>query len=177
MTTAGYHTLEDRDNVDEIETDGPQKCKRKDAWLGDGYYFWDTEIEWAHDWGKQYSEYMIFEGTIEINEVTFDLVGNVSHKIFFRKIYEELKDKGYFAKGMKVNVPNLLEYLKKHTKFLEKYNSIRSEHPTKSELTITYGGKLNEYLSLGDTVQICLITKKNLISQSFKVVYPQKYVA
>ena len=40
----GYHTVEDRDNPDEIEADGPFKCTRGDAWLGPGYYFWDSKI-------------------------------------------------------------------------------------------------------------------------------------
>lgn len=34
MLTIGYHTLEDRDNVDEIENFGPIKCTNKAAWLG-----------------------------------------------------------------------------------------------------------------------------------------------
>lgn len=32
-----YQTVEDRDNPDNIEAEGPFKCTRKDAWLGEYY--------------------------------------------------------------------------------------------------------------------------------------------
>ena len=43
MTIIGYHTLEDRGNPKEILESGPKQCFRADAWLGHGYYFWDTD--------------------------------------------------------------------------------------------------------------------------------------
>ena len=40
-----YQTLENRNNPDQIEEQGPFLCNRKSAWLGEGYYFWDSFIE------------------------------------------------------------------------------------------------------------------------------------
>lgn len=34
-----FQAVKDLDNPDEIEQNGPFKCRRKDAWLGEGYYF------------------------------------------------------------------------------------------------------------------------------------------
>ena len=36
-----YQTLENRSNPDQIEEQGPFLCRHKNAWLGEGYYFWD----------------------------------------------------------------------------------------------------------------------------------------
>ena len=47
-----YQTVEDRNNPSEIETEGPFLCVRNNAWLGRGYYFWDTFVELAHWWGN-----------------------------------------------------------------------------------------------------------------------------
>ena len=49
MIVTGYYTLENKDNFDEIEVDGPFDCTHKGAWLGTGSYFWDTNIDWAHE--------------------------------------------------------------------------------------------------------------------------------
>ena len=47
-----YQTLENRDNADEVERDGPFLCNRKNAWLGTGYYFGDTFVELAGGGGR-----------------------------------------------------------------------------------------------------------------------------
>ena len=47
MVVEGYQTLEDKDNLDEVELDGPFPCRHKGAWLGFGSYLWDTRVDWA----------------------------------------------------------------------------------------------------------------------------------
>lgn len=175
MLTTGYHTLEDQDNVDYIEEQGPIKCATKAAWLGEGYYFWDANIEWAHGFGRSryIDNYMIFEAEIVLNNETYDLYGNVSHKIEFKELYEALKNHSYF-KGQELTVPKLIEYMKRKLDF--PYNSIRAADNPKSQYTLSFGGKLREFMYLNERVQICLITKKNLSSPSFRVIYPEDYI-
>ena len=175
MITKGYHTLEDRDNVNYIEEWGPRPCTKKNAWLGDGCYFWDGDIDWAHDWGKKnYKEYMIFEGNITIDENTYDLVGNILHKKEFYSAMQVLLDSGHFKSLDSVKVSGVIEYLKKFIGF--KYNSIRSvDYPSRA-LTVSFGGNHNEFMYLNERVQICLITKNNLSLQTFRVIHPEKYV-
>ena len=48
-----FQAIKDLDNPDEIEQNGPFKCRREDAWLGEGYYFWDSFVELAHWWGRE----------------------------------------------------------------------------------------------------------------------------
>jgi len=173
MLTIGYHTLQDRDNVDDIENSGPIKCTTKAAWLGHGYYFWDYNMHWAHNFGKsRYGEsYMIFEAEIALNQETYDLYGNVRHKMEFKELWDELKENGYFEIGEEITVPKLIEYLKRYIGF--SYSSIRAADTPDRESRISYGGKRDEYLILNERVQICLITKKNLSLQSFRVIYPE----
>jgi len=175
MLTKGYHTLEDRDNVDEIEEWGPKPCKRNSAWLGDGYYFWDGDIYWAHDWGKKsYTRYMIFEGEITIDENTYDLVGNILHKKEFWHIIQELVNSGFFKSFQMVTVPKVIEYIKRHAGF--DYNSIRAADYPHKAFKISFGGANKEFMYLNERVQICLINKKNLSLQSFKVIFPEEYL-
>ncbi len=80
-----YQTLEDRDNRDDVEASGPFICKRADAWLGDGYYLWDTNIQWAHEWGmnsfkRNGKEYLIGKCQVDTNNNCFDLVGSVANQ-------------------------------------------------------------------------------------------------
>ena len=42
-----FQTLEDRNNPDEVESQGPFICTNN-PWLGKGYYFWDTFLDLAH---------------------------------------------------------------------------------------------------------------------------------
>lgn len=174
MLTIGYHTLEDRNNVDHIEEWGPQQCTRINAWLGDGYYFWDGDIYWAHDWGKNYSKgYLVFSGEILINENTYDLVGNVLHKKEFYEVINIMKNEGYLKSLQNVTVAKVIEYLKRYIGF--EYNSIRAADYPRSAFKVSFGGKNGEFMYLNERVQICLITKKNLSLQSFRAIFPEEY--
>jgi hypothetical protein len=172
MLTIGYHTLQNRDNVDEIENSGPTKCTTKVAWLGHGYYFWDSDIEWAHRFGKsRYKEdYLIFEAEIAINQDTYDLYGNVSHRIEFREAWKLLKESGYIDSIENIRVADVLEYLKKLSKF--HYNSIRAADNPDRQNIIYFGGQKGEFMYINERVQICLINKTNLSLSSFRIVYP-----
>lgn len=174
MQVTGYHTLQDRGNPEEIELNGPQACYRSNAWTGHGYYFWDTEINWAHEWGKQdptkqKTGYMIFESQLLVNENTFDLFGNVAHQKEFLTCVKIMRDNAY----QNVNVPNVIEFLKRHTDFA--YNSIRSFDDPRPQ-ALRYNNNRKEQISLNKRVQICLIDKTNLILGSFKVIFPKKYL-
>ena len=74
-----YQTLEDKSNVDYVEENGPFICERRDAWLGRGYYYWDTFVDNAHLWGKKIynsnnKDYMICLSKVEFsNENVYDL--------------------------------------------------------------------------------------------------------
>lgn len=52
-----FQTVKDLDNVDQLEQQGPIFCDSNSAWLGHGYYFWDSEIDLAHWCGKVHCQY------------------------------------------------------------------------------------------------------------------------
>ncbi len=151
MVIIGYHTLEDRGNPDEILKDGPQKCNRQDAWFGHGYYFWDTEIKWAHRWSK--IPYMIFEASIVIDENTFDLLGNVQHCKDFEDSAKLLNDRLKKSNKRIATAPEIIEYMKRHTSF--PYNSIRGYDEPKPERYF-FRNQSQESFYLNKRVQVCL---------------------
>ncbi len=176
MIIKGYHTLEDRDNYLQVEFNGPGKCIDKRAWLGHGYYFWDSDIDIAHTWGKNcYGQecYYIFEGDITIDDETFDLYGRVTHKMELIAAYDAIIASGLLDEDS-ITVSDIIEYLKKIGAF--PYTAIRAADIPKRHFKISFGGKRGEYMIANERVQVCLIVKKSLNLQSFRCIYPEEYV-
>ena len=178
MRVTGYQTLEDLDNIDEVETNGPYKCTRGDAWLGHGYYFWDTDIYWAHDWGRNSYEkrekgYIICQAEIDLNEEVFDLTGNVGHQLELSEALKILRNDPKMKGKPNPTIPSLIEFLKQNTNF--PYSAIRAhDNPPGKVLEVDFTNKRKEYIVIQSRVQICLINKRNL-NLPFEVHYPKKY--
>ena len=58
----------------------PILCTDVNAWAGEGHYFWDTDEELAHKWGRAhyFGNYVVVRGEAEIDETCFDLLGRVA---------------------------------------------------------------------------------------------------
>jgi len=180
----GYHTIEDRGNPDEIESEGPFLCKREDAWLGNGYYFWDTKFEWAHQWGeKAYKTkgYVICRADLEdAPSVMYDLFGNVAHQEEFEEMIELLKADRSYSRA-KPLVSEILAFLQRQNLF--PYRGIRAADNYNKVIEVDFrpprSAKKPEnrpYMRVGQRVQICLIEKSNLTLRNFTIVYPEKYL-
>lgn len=180
-----YQTLEDRDNPDDVENHGPFKCTRMGAWLGEGYYFWENYIDFAHLWGKnggyEATGYLICQADAKIDDNCFDLYNNLLHREEFLKILELLKESG-IIKRETVLVGEVISFFKKKGKF--KYNAIRAEGndtlQNKIEISsfikrIKFTSNSRAYLELMPQIQICLLEKNALSLQNFSIVYPEKY--
>jgi hypothetical protein len=177
MIIEAYQTLEDRDNIDEIEMEGPYKCNRSDAWLGNGYYFWDTNMHWAIGWGEtSYNnrgmDFVIARCNLDLSNC-FDLLGNVQHQV---DLIECIK---VFRASMKIKatreplIPELIEFLKRNELF--PYNSIRSSDNPDSK-SFLYVSNRNNFVVVNQRVQVCVIKKRNVLLRPFKVIYPEKYL-
>ena len=180
MIITAYQTLENRDNIDEIETDGPYICSRKDAWLGSGYYFWDSNIAWAISWGKNsyekfQKEYVIGRCQLDLSQYCFDLFGNVAHQIDLKEVIEVMKRSGKIRSGHRLIMPNIIEFLKVNGLF--PYRSIRIGD-TPSSMHVHFSGQetKREYMLVNQRVQICVIERKGVILHPFDVIYPEKYL-
>lgn len=181
-----YQTLEDRCNYDYIEQNGPFKCTNKNAWLGHGYYFWDSFIENAHWWGSEgacyKNGYIICESDFNLDEKKcFNLVDNPDHLDQFNNAKRILIEKGLYAQD-KTNVARVIEFIKEIIKVF-KYEAIRS-YPVNSispkskfiNRTSFKSGKTSfQYLDSTPAIQICFYLKKSLNLRGYKIVYPSEY--
>ena len=168
-----YQTLENRNNPDQIEEQGPFLCNRKSAWLGEGYYFWDSFIENAHWWGLEgyKNNYVICESTFELDEdKCFNLVDNPEHL----KLFEFTKKALIEQQIHNLIVPRVIEFLKQRENF--KYEAIRANGiNSKNEYRTSFVINGHQYLESFPAIQICFLTKNALNRKGFKIVYPEEY--
>lgn len=186
----GYHTVEDRNNPEVILMEGPFRCEREDAWLGHGYYFWDTNILWAHDWGVQNCNkrkspwkggYVICQADIENSpEVLFDLVGNVQHQMEFEEMIKLLEaDESY--QQQRPLVAEVILFMAERGFF--PYKCIRAADNPPKIVEIDFRPPRNQahpsdrpHMRIGQRVQICLLEISDLTLQDFSIVFPEKYL-
>ena len=174
-----YQTIIDSGDPDKIERDGPIKCSSSDAWLGIGYYFWDSFIDLAHHWGKTHcnGNYVICKATENYSEEElYDLINNPEHIIQFRGITEALMAK-YSKSKKQLTVPFIIEYLKSIGVF--SYKAIRacgigSFYAFTYNIVFSTGHKA--FLESLPAWQICILEKQSVLSGSYKIVYPQHYI-
>lgn len=177
-----YQTLTDRGNPDQIETDGPFICNKPDAWLGRGYYFWEYFIKNAHWWGKENlkTNYIICEATYTRDEKCLDLMDNPDHISYFNESLEILKEQGLYKEGQ-TTVAHVIEYLRRIKKF--PFHATRvlgtRSRSQQSEYTnvIQFNAQHCAVLDLCPPIQICFYSKKALHTSSYKIVFPEEYIA
>ena len=191
MEVTIYQTIELREGQsdEEIVSEGPFICTADDAWLGEGYYFWDTDKSLAHAWGtsrKKFKEkYVITQAKITPQGNWFDLQGNVAHRLMFSKIIEYLIEKNpHYSIHNPPPLKAVLEAIDSQTSLRKKYQGIRLMHVQsfKSEKDVTIlpnaipvkeDGPWKIVLNK-DHIQICLFQKDSLGLADYKVVYRTK---
>lgn len=173
-----YQTLDDNGNYDEVRQHGPYECCRNDAWLGDGYYFWDTFIENAHWWGEKgyKGKYIVCRAKYNLeNDSCFDLVGNTSDLEDFRTICGKMKECGSF--GDDIIVADVIALLRKTPNF--NYKAVRAPSTNakndNGEYSIRYkkGCNNRQRLDLIPLIQICLFNNEMSYLKEFDIVYPE----
>ena len=179
MIVEAFQTLEDLDNIDHIETEGPFECKRSGAWLGFGYYFWDTNMDWAIAWGinayeKINKEYVIGRCKINLGLDCFDLVGNVQHQIDLREVIDVMIKSKKIKNTDEAIVPNVILFMKANNLFT--FKSIRAADMHSKIVGLQFKKDKKEYMVINQRVQICVIEKKDVLLRPFSVIYPEKYL-
>lgn len=175
-----YQTLENRENPDEIESDGPFPCNRNDAWLGPGYYFWDTFIELGHWWGKKSynGNYMVCEAICnDDSNQFFDLAGgNMEHLKEFKE-YAQILLKQY----PNFTVSKIIEHMKRYSGAFF-YAAIRVYAVGSSNCDeilsnnrVKFVLKYPSYLDMTPSIQVCIIDKKKINLRNYLIVYPEEY--
>lgn len=179
MVVVAYQTLEDRDNIDEIEFEGPYICRHHGAWLGHGYYLWDTNFDWATDWGlhaytKYGLEFVIGKCQVDLSKSCFDLVGSVAHQQSFLECIEVMIESGKIKNQAEAIVPNIIQFMKDQQIF--DYRSIRASDMYPKIVELKFRKEKQEYMVINQRVQICVIVKKDVLLHPFSVIYPEKYI-
>lgn len=178
-----YQTVEDRGNPEYIQAKAPFLCTREDAWLGHGYYLWDSFLINAHWWGETIypkEGYVIVKFEAERNEKILDLYSKPEQILVFKEIVDELKKQSLLDERSTVSM--IIEYLKKHTKFLAQYEAIRvfgkySKRYDKIEkMFFSESSSKKQYLDLSPAIQICLFKKTSLNLSKGKIIHPIEYL-
>jgi hypothetical protein len=118
-----HHTCSSSGDKDSIIENVPflSKYKPEDKimpYLGEGYYFWDYNLEYAMVWGESHysNKYFILECEVNIDcddETYLDLVGNRKHLVGFVSLLMEfnlIHEEG--TKG--IDLCYIIEYLRKY---------------------------------------------------------------
>lgn len=176
MIVTGYQTLEDKDNIDVIELEGPFECTHRGSWLGTGAYLWDTNIKWAHEWGnigyqKREKNYVIAQTQLNLEHECFDLLGSVSCQQDLIECIDVMIASGKIKDAKQAVIPNLIHFMKEIGIFT--YSSIRAADIHKGIMRLKFRGDRKEYSIIGQRVQICVIKRKDVILQPLKVVFPE----
>lgn len=180
-----YQTLENRENPEYVEQHGPFKCINPTAWLGHGFYFWDSHIQLGHWWGSQVhgDSYIICSCNATLDNTCWDLHGNGDHRLEFietckRMINERL------TTAEKLLVPHVITFMVKENIF--PYKAIRALSmnvvgfkqlkDSTHVFRVKFYKKNHSYLDLYPPVQVCLLEKRALSLHKYLVVYPDEYV-
>lgn len=177
-----YQTLEDRDNVDYVEANGPFLGNVRDRWLGKGYYFWDTFIDAAHYWGfvsykVKGKDYIIAKSEVDIPKNMLLNLLEPEHLVMFANWRDS------YAKtfpGSKVTVEKVITHAEKLMGGNFPYSAIKAEFKDcfsykeyQDRIYPYLAGKA--YLDLKPPVQICIRDRSIIGINNFKVVFPIEY--
>ena len=164
-------------NVDVVEVNGPFSCHRKDAWLSQGYYFWE-HVDLAHTWGiVTYSgNYIIGCLIIEYEEEELlDLV-DTNTLNSFEEAYNMLCEKYV---NQNITVAFVIEYLRKNTRV--SWKAVRSlfdnsfnvkKNPILDKgVPVSNKKQYGQQLNLRPQIQRCILDKSLFEGIPFSIFY------
>ena len=175
-----YQTLEDRYNVDYVESHGPFLGDIRATWLGKGYYYWDTFINSAHFWGwSSYARfnknYIIAKTELTLpQERTLNLLDPNDLKKFSTWIEEfelTFPDKKVTIEKVITHIQNIMGNSFPYVAIKAQFND--SINNSQYQRRIYPNGRA--YLDLQPAIQICIFDKTIIGPNNFKVIYPPNY--
>lgn len=183
MNTIGHHTCANRNGNTYILQNAPfpsefNKEANKIPFLGGGYYFWDTNPDAAHFWGKSHykENYSIFECVLNIEDNKFlDLVGSRKDMIKLRELIDKFSKK---IVGGNLSLGEILELFKKINNLYPNFfnydalRAIDSSTPKRNEDIIYFNNNKKHYIDLCPRLIICLYRKNPVLLRSPKIIFP-----
>lgn len=126
-----YHTQE----AQYLRLTKPMLCKRKDAWLGIGYYFWnDVEdaIRWGNDAKKKTGSFDIYESLINCENV-LDTVFNEQHYQLWLTQIEKIGKHWLIKTGQKLTINQMNDRLREKAVWNEVDGILFQDLPQKND--------------------------------------------
>ena len=177
-----YQTLEDRDNVDYVEANGPFPGDQRDRWLGEGYYYWDSFIDAAHYWGYvsyecKGKDYIIAKSEVNIPQDKLLNLLEPEQIVMFTKWIDS------YARtfpNSEATVERVLNHAETIMGSRFPYIAIKAEfkncfkYREYQERIYPYHGS-KAYIDLKPPVQVCIRDKSIIGADNFKVIYPLEY--
>ncbi|MFN8293091.1 MAG: hypothetical protein U0T72_05160 [Chitinophagales bacterium] len=127
-----YHTQERRN----IRLKAPVVCEREDAWLGDGYYFWDDVVDaeqWGHNSKRETGYFEVYKAEILIDNF-LDTVFNEAHYRFWISQVEKAAEQIRRKTGLKPTIKEVNEYFKERAIWSEVDGIIFQDIPEKDNI-------------------------------------------
>ena len=175
MKTKIQHTCQTKGGAEKVLKEAPflaknDPKKNKFQFLGEGYYFWDDNIEMANIWGKFHikNDYFIVEMDLEFSSnECFDIVGNRKHQQLIFKAFELMKKRGYNKSHWQLsNIINFLKRLSKKDKKVFPFLMVRAIDyvPRKQykKMKLHFIRDNNHYTIVNPKMVICVFNKKSL---------------
>lgn len=192
IKTIGHHTIEKTgEAVAERLSVGPVfstvldragNSKPKPPFAGDGYYFWEDNIEAADWWGlvhyrRRGKDYRVFKIDLELSYETgvfLDLIGNRQHIEFMAELIRKTKQNipctdwkfhqfiAYFRKTAERN-PRLFPYK------MMRFNDAKLNPKIQEPLTLTESESSSKFLLLNPFYIVCVfeLSELNLATFAF----------
>jgi hypothetical protein len=157
-----FHTQENR-GTNKLQ--GPVKCIRDDAWLGDAFYFWQNEED-AKMWGetskRKTGHYDVYKCNIDCENV-LDTVFNEEHYNFWIKKIELVAKIITKKTRCKPTIKELNTYFKERGDWNEVSGIMFQDLPNKEYYTIIKPIKYGEkqiYFTYRKRIQLALYNKE-----------------
>ena len=172
--------MEDRDNVDYVEANGPFLGNIRNRWLGKGYYYWDSFINSAHFWGMVSYVYYNKHYIIAKSELTLppNQTLNLLEPSDLQKLITWIEEYKQTFSTESTTIEKVLTHAQNIMGATFPYIAIRAlfiDCINKKEYQnrISLNGKA--YLDLQPPIQVCIRDKTVIGKDNFKVIYPANY--
>lgn len=150
----------------------------KKPFLGEGFYFWDFDIDQAKSWGQTHykNNFFVFQANLNIDdEILLDLAGNRQQMVYFAQLIERFKRNHINVEQWKIGA--FIEFLKVFRKkdyTIFPFEAVRAEDylaAGKSSVKKYFFNEKNHYTNLNARFVICFFILNDIPSQDKSIAF------
>lgn len=177
-TYIGHHTCSQGGGYKKVLEDSPflSQWPKEDSddprqpYLGQGYYFWENDIEQAKKWGRQFYSgwYFILAANINTTDDNFlDLIGDKQLIGAFLTACNKLVSDGSIEKDFTMG--EAIEYMKKAKIF--PWQIIRGRDDKMKQDWYYFNRRSGGGMYIGGNFIFCLVEKNEVLLSSKKIIF------